>query len=284
MEGMTEPPGITLVCCGLIGTLVADEGLIERAFAEAIATQGVVVGTGAYARRMAQVHHARGQVPADLLAGLFPENQARAQAAHIAFERAIADAIGRSVVRPIPGAKEILADIAAAGARTCVLTSLPRRALRIIVDALGSAGWRDVIDVALSAEEIERGFPAPDPVLTAMLRVGVGDVAEAAVVHATAAGVEGARHAGAGIAVGVLTGAHPAPRLRAAGATHVIASIADLPAALKASGLDLTVAPATVVRTGQRRTRPGSSGATSTDPASINVPPQVPLARRTSGL
>ncbi len=35
-----------------------------------------------------------------------------------------------------------------------------------------------------------------------------------------------------GLVVGVLTGTHPAARLRQAGATHVLASVADLPAIL----------------------------------------------------
>ena len=47
---------VSLVCCGLIGTLVTDAGLVDRAYTEAIATQGVVTGTAAYARCMAQVH------------------------------------------------------------------------------------------------------------------------------------------------------------------------------------------------------------------------------------
>jgi phosphoglycolate phosphatase len=55
---MSDAPAITLVCCGLIGAAVADEGMVERAFAEAIATQGVVTGTADYARCMAQVHRA----------------------------------------------------------------------------------------------------------------------------------------------------------------------------------------------------------------------------------
>ena len=81
MESAIECRSITLVCCGLIGTLVADDGLIERSFAEAIATQGVVSGTSAFARRMSQVHQARGKAPGDVLRELFPDNEARAQAA-----------------------------------------------------------------------------------------------------------------------------------------------------------------------------------------------------------
>ena len=44
---MNSVPHISLVCCGLVGTTVGDgpgpESMVERAFAEAIATQGVVL-------------------------------------------------------------------------------------------------------------------------------------------------------------------------------------------------------------------------------------------------
>ncbi len=65
-----------------------------------------------------------------------------------------------------------------------------------------------------------------------MLRTGVGEVGETAMVHGTAAGVECGRRAGASVVVGVLTGPHPAARLHKAGATHVIKTIAQLPGVL----------------------------------------------------
>ncbi len=107
MTGTGNEPDISAVCCGLVGTLVADDGLIERSFAEAIATQGVVAGTSAYARRMTQVHQARGQgATGDVFRTLFPDNEARAQAAQLAFDRALtADAIRRVEIRIQPAAR-----------------------------------------------------------------------------------------------------------------------------------------------------------------------------------
>jgi len=226
MNGVTDKPGISLTCCGLIGTLVIDEGLIERSFAEAIATQGVVSGTSAFAHRMAQVHQARGRAAADVLRLLFPDNEARAQAAQLAFDRALADAVRRMVIRPVAGATQVLDQLRSAGIRVCVLTSLPRRVLDSVLD---TAGLRSRIDLALSADDVPRGFPAPDLVLTAVLRAGAGAVGEVAVVHGTGAGVESGRRAGASIVAGVLTGPHSVQRLRSAGASHVLDSVAELP-------------------------------------------------------
>jgi phosphoglycolate phosphatase len=224
---------VSLVCCGLIGTMVDDGAMVDRAYAEAIATQGVVTGTAAYARCMAQVHHARGQYAVDVLRAMFPESQARAQAAHLVLDRSFCDAISRMGVRPVPGAPEVIGKLSGAGIRVCLITSFSRRVLTTVLDALG---WSDRVDLALSQQEVPRGSPWPDPVLSAMLRLGVGDVRETAVVHDAENGILSGRRAGSGLLVGVLTGAHSGSRLRRAGATHLIPSIAQLPELLHAAG------------------------------------------------
>jgi beta-phosphoglucomutase-like phosphatase (HAD superfamily) len=101
---------------------------------------------------------------------------------------------------------------------------------------LDTLGWWDRIDLALSPEDVPRGAPWPDLILAAMLRLGVTDVREAAVVHDTASGILCGRRSGAGLVAGVLTGAHSADRLRRAGAMHLIPSIAQLPDLLTPAG------------------------------------------------
>ena len=222
---------VSLMCCGLIGTLVTDAGLVDRAYTEAIATQGVVTGTAAYARCMAQVHQRRGEPAADVMQAVFPDSQARGQAAYLALNRSLCDAIARMGVSPVPGAAAAIEKLAATGIRICVITSFSRRVRNLVLDALG---WLDSVDVALSPEDVPRGAPWPDPVLTAMLRLGVTDVRETAVAHDTDNGILSGRRAGAGIAAGVLTGPHSGDRLRRAGATHLIPSVAQLPELLTA--------------------------------------------------
>jgi phosphoglycolate phosphatase len=222
-----------LACFGLVGTTVADNGLVERAYAEAIATQGVVTGTTAYARAMAQVHRSRGKPVIDVLRELFPGNEARAQAAYLAFDRSLSGGADRLGVSPVPGAPQALDDLAAAGWRTCVISSFSRRRLDGILAALG---WQDRFDLAVSADDVPRGCPYPDSVLCAMLTLGVDDVRDTLIVQATESGVRSGQRSGAGLVAGVLTGAHPAARLRSAGAAQVLASVADLPAMLAGRG------------------------------------------------
>ncbi len=229
---MSEAPMVSLVCCGLIGTTVIDDGMVERAYSEAIATQGVVTGTAAYARCMAQVHRARGRATIDVLQSLFPENQVRAQAAQLAFDRSFSAAVDRTGLTAVPGAEQAVDKLTGMGARVCLTTGFSRRVLGLVLDTLG---WWDRVDLAICPDDVPRGSPAPDLVLSAMLRLGIRDVSDAVVAHGTESGVLGGKRSGAGIVAGVLTGIHTRDRLRRAGATHLLDSIAGLPELLGAA-------------------------------------------------
>jgi phosphoglycolate phosphatase len=223
-------PRISLVCCGLLGTMVADgldqESMVERAFAEAIATQGVVAGTSDFARCMAQISRGRGRSTVDVFDSLFPGNQARAQAAGLAFERSYRAAVGRTGLSAMPGAEEAIDKLTGSGIRVCLVTGLPRGMLGLILDTLG---WRGHGYLALCPDDAPRAFPWPDLVLTALLRLGADDVRDVAVASGTEHGVAAGRRAGARIVAGVRTGPHTASRMRRAGATHLIESVAELP-------------------------------------------------------
>jgi phosphonatase-like hydrolase len=182
---------------------------------------------------MAQVHQMRGQYAVEVLRGMFPDSQARAQAAHLVLDRSFCDAIGRSGVTPVPGAEEVIDKLAGAGIRMCLISSFSRRVLTAVLDTLG---WWDRVDLALSAQDVPRGTPWPDLALSAMLRLGVADVRETAVAHDAESGILCGRRSGAGIVAGVLTGAHSADRLRRAGATHLIPTVAHLPELLNTAG------------------------------------------------
>jgi len=260
---------VSLVCCGMIGTTVTDNGMVERAYAEAIATQGVVTGTTAYARCMAGVHRSRGQSTIEVLRSLFPESQARAQAAQLAFDRSYSAAVARTGVVAMPGAEQAIEKLRGTGARVCLISGFSRRLLALVLETLG---WWDRIDLALSPDEVPRGCPWPDLVFTAMLRLGVDDVRDAVVAHGTESGVLSGHRSGSGTVVGVLTGTHTKERLRRAGATHVLGSVAELPDLLAAgTGADSPAAVGQAVVPG--------AGARDDSAAA-----QVRLERRSTGL
>jgi phosphoglycolate phosphatase len=225
---------VTLLCCGLLGVAADDGGILERAFAEAFATQGIVPGTAAYARSMVRVHQTRGQPAVEVFRGLFPNAPGRAEAATLAFDRSYRLSVDRSGLAPMPGAAEALEQIRRSGTRICLITGLSRSLLGLVLDTL--SWWRQV-DLVLCPEDVPRGYPWPDLMLCAMLRVGVTDVRETAYAGGTESGVLCGARSGASIVAGVLTGGHTRDRLRRAGATHLLGSMAELPAVL--AGADI---------------------------------------------
>ncbi|MFI0448385.1 HAD-IA family hydrolase [Actinomadura sp. 6N118] len=222
---MSGAERITIACLDLAGTTVADGDAVATAFAEAIATMGIVVGTTAYERAMAQVHDARGRPKIEVFRTLFAD-EARAQAANLSFERSYDLVVDRSGLVPVPGTEEALERLTSAGIRVCLLTGFSRRTLGRVLDTLG---WWGRVDMALSPEDVGRGRPWPDLILSAALRLGIDDVRHIAVCGDTENDMLSGRRAGASIVAGVLTGAHDADRLHHAGATHVLASVADFP-------------------------------------------------------
>lgn len=214
---MTDTPPISLVCLDL-ASIVIDSSIVERAFAEAIATQGIVAGTQDYARSMVRFDRSWSRAPDAIFRDLFDRDEPRAQAASLAFEQAFPAAAQRFGLDLPSDVADAIGKAAGAGAKTCLLTMLSRRSCGELLGLLRAA------DLVLCGNDAPRGFPWPDPVLTAMLRLGTADVREVAVVSATPDGVLSGYRAGARILVGVGTGRRAAA-LHEAGATHVIESI-----------------------------------------------------------
>ncbi|MBP2706207.1 HAD-IA family hydrolase [Microbispora sp. RL4-1S] len=222
---------VRLACLDLAGTTIGDIDMLERAFAEAIATQGIVPGTSAYARAMVHVHRSRGCPKIEVFRGIFPGNEAQAQAANLTFERAYEGAIERTGLAPAPGMVEALERLRNADMRIALITGFSRPTLSRV---LSSLSWADKLDLAICPEDAGRGRPYPDMVLTAVLRSGIEDVRQVAVAGDSESDMLCGRRAGASIVAGVLTGVHSRERLVGGGATHIIDSIADLPALLLA--------------------------------------------------
>ncbi|MFI9595549.1 HAD-IA family hydrolase [Nonomuraea sp. NPDC052265] len=235
---MSDVVPIELVCLDLAGTTVGDIAMVERAFAEAIATQGIVPGTGAYARAMVHVHRSRGCPKIDVFRGIFPGNEAQAQAANLTFERSYEDALERAGLVPMPGVLEVLDKLRGTGIKLALITGFSRTTLSRV---LGVLGWHDKVDLAISPEDAGgRGRPWPDMVLHAVLRLGVEDVRHVAVVGDSESDMLCGRRAGASVVAGVMTGVHSRERLLKGGATHILDSVADFPGLVLSEDLGTT--------------------------------------------
>jgi phosphonatase-like hydrolase len=132
----------------------------------------------------------------------------------------LADELG---VEPIEGAGDLIDGLRASGVSVVLTTGFSPVTRDRLLDSLG---W--TVDAALSPADAGRGRPAPDLVLTALLRTGASSVASVAVVGDTTSDVLSGRAAGAGLVVGVTTGAHTREQLLAAGADVVLDDVRGL--------------------------------------------------------
>lgn len=215
-----------LVVLDMAGTTVADGGLVEQAFSAAAERLGEDPAT-----MIDYVRATMGESKISVFRHLFGGDEDRAQQANVAFEAAYGELVAGGLIAPIPGAAEAVATLKEQGRTVVLTTGFARVTQDAILDALG---WRDLVELTLCpADAGGRGRPYPDMVLAALLRTGaVDDVRRIAVAGDTSYDMLSGSRAGAGIVAGVLTGAHGEPALTEHGATHVLASIAELPSLL----------------------------------------------------
>ncbi|MFF5479879.1 phosphonatase-like hydrolase [Streptomyces sp. NPDC012935] len=230
MTKLTNNQQTRLVVLDMAGTTVADGGLVERAFAAASAELGVEPGSPDHADKLAYVRATMGESKISVFRHLFGDEE-RAQRANAAFEKAYGELVDGGLVAPVPGAREAIEELQAGGRGVVLTTGFARVTQDAILDALG---WQDLVPLTLCpADAGGRGRPYPDMVLTALLRTAAADdVREIAVVGDTSYDMLSGVRAGAGLVAGVLTGAHDADALRAAGASHILGSVAELPGVL----------------------------------------------------
>jgi phosphonatase-like hydrolase len=171
-----------------------------------------------------------GQSKITVFRHLFDGDEATAEHANDSFEAAYSRAVDDGRVGPMPGAPQALAEMREIGLRTCLTTGFAAATRDRI---LGALGWDDLVDLALSPADAGRGRPFPDMILTAVVRLQIDDVRDVVIAGDTISDLLAGTRAGAGIVAGVLTGAHDRPMLETAPHTHILESIADLPALLR---------------------------------------------------
>ncbi|WP_370942801.1 HAD family hydrolase [Amycolatopsis sp. cg5] len=204
-----------LVVLDMAGTTVADDGLVVRAFGEAMGSD----------EHLDYVMATMGQSKITVFRAILDDENA-AQQANLAFEKAYAELL--DLCEPIPGAEDVIRSLREDGAKVALTTGFSPATQQAILDVLG---WHDLADLVLAPGEGVRGRPFPDLVLAAALRLETTDLRRAAVVGDTPSDVLTGLRAGASVVAGVLTGTSTADDLGQA--THVLDSVRDLPAVLK---------------------------------------------------
>lgn len=219
---------IETIVMDMAGTTVEDGGIVVEAFTRAWDVRGE---TGDRDAAILWVQQTMGQSKIEVFRHLVSEPSA--QALNRAFEEAYDALVAEGRAAAVPGAEDTIRALQAEGRRVVLTTGFSKKTADGILAALG---WSDLPDLVLTPAEVGRGRPAPDLNLAALIRTRASGVDAIAVVGDTPSDARSGIAAGAGLVVGVLTGASTRDELRAAGAGEVVDSVADLPAVLARSG------------------------------------------------
>lgn len=213
---------ITIACLDMAGTTVADDGIVMSAFKAAIS--GSRLPPAAHERAMRIAAETMGQSKIAVFRQIFGSEEV-ARHVNVAFEDHYAAQVRAGRIAPLPGAAETIKVLRDGGVKVCLTTGFSPATREAIIAALG---WGDFVDLALSPADAGRGRPAPDLVLTALLRLHGDAVSDLAVVGDTPSDIESGRRAGAGLVAGVLTGMGTLADFEQAGAPLILDTIADL--------------------------------------------------------
>ncbi|MEV4368175.1 HAD family phosphatase [Nonomuraea sp. NPDC049637] len=186
------------------GTLVDTEGLWWQAAASVARSLG-------RALTAADAPHVTGRTVGDTAAYLVDgvsgaSGGTSAEGVAGALTEAFAERV-RTGLTVVPGAPELLAELAAAGVPTALVTASPRSIAELVLPRLGHA-----FDLVIADEDTVRGKPHPDPYLEAARRLRVAP-ARCVAVEDSPAGVAAATAAGCRVLV--VDPAHGLGRVRA---------------------------------------------------------------------
>lgn len=225
----TDAAPITLAVLDMAGTTITDDGLVEQAFLAANEAEQLAADDDALEAMLDYVRVTMGYSKIVVFRHLAGGNEEKAQRANAAFESAYRQIVADGAAEEIPGAAAVMAALRNAGVKIAMTTGFAAETQTALLDALG---WSDIADVTLTPAQAGRGRPFPDMALAALIATETESVANMIVVGDTANDILTGVRSGAAAAIGVLTGAHTEQQLKDAGATHVLASIAELPALL----------------------------------------------------
>jgi HAD superfamily hydrolase (TIGR01509 family) len=178
------------------GTLVETEQYWGDAMFELAARLGGSMSDAARARTVGtSMRTAMGILYADL--GIRrSENELRADSAWVEDEvaRLLADGVTWQ-----PGARELIAEVRAAGLATALVTTTPRRLADLVLTHIGEAApGVPAFDVTICGDEVPARKPDPAPYRQAMAALGVG-ADQCVVVEDSQAGISAGLAAGAAV-------------------------------------------------------------------------------------
>ena len=218
--------GLTkLVVFDVAGTTAKDDGLVIRAFQNAVMSFGVQESSPELAEMTKYVIDTMGQRKLDVLTHLYGGDLVKANQAHDRFITEYIGLVASGELEEFEGITDLFKLLRAKGVGVAITTGFPREILDLILEKLA---WNEVIDLSVAASEVAEGRPAPEMIFRSveiyniMRGTSIG-MEEVIVVGDTETDMESGVRSGAATVVGVTSGSRSRERLEDAGATHVFA-------------------------------------------------------------
>lgn len=226
---------IALAALDIAGTTVEEGGAVYRALHEAVQRHGSTADVPDVARWMGA--DKRTAIRALLSLG---GDVSAVEPAFADFERLLREKYAATPPVAMPGVLDAFAALREQGARIALTTGFSADVTGLLLESLG---WQEgVLDAVVTTDDVPAGRPAPYMIHRAMERTGVTRVADVLTAGDTVLDLEAGTNAGAGVVVGVLSGDVPREVLAQAPHTHLLGSLAELPALLATLGAERAAA------------------------------------------
>ena len=223
---------VKLIVFDLAGTVIEDAGQVPAAFTAALRNHEIEITSdsirevrGASKREVIQrfVERQPGGSKADVLA--HTEN------IYNSFRSTLAGLYEKDGVREIAGATEVFTWLQQRGVRVALNTGFDRTITELLLNSMQWNG--DLINAVICGDDVAQGRPAPYLIFRAMEMSGVTSVHQVATVGDTVLDLQAGQNAGVRYNIGVLSGAHTKEQLEREPHTHLLSSVAMLPALWK---------------------------------------------------
>ena len=220
---------IKLVIFDIAGTVIEDAGQVPEAFTTALGNHGIEITSDS-------IREVRGASKREVIkrfvereSGIHnAEVDARAEEIYNSFRSILASLYEKNGVREIAGATEVFHWLQKRGVRVALNTGFDRTITDLLLNSMHWNG--DLIDSIVCGDDVPQGRPAPDLIFKAMERSEVASVHHVVNVGDTVLDLQAGQKAGVRHNIGVLSGAHTKEQLAREPHTHLLSSVAELPA------------------------------------------------------
>jgi phosphonatase-like hydrolase len=227
-SSVTQNKRVRLVVLDVGGTIIQDHGEVPEAMHSALARRGVEVS-------FAEIGEWRGASKRGMVRH-FVELRTKPDAKREALIEAIYSDFSNQTtaayanVQPIAGAEDAIRQLRADKYLVATTTGFDRPLTDMVFKKLG---WHEYFVTTITSDDVVDGRPSPFMLFHAMEAAHVDSVDEVVAVGDTPLDLQAAGNAKLRGIIGVYSGAATKERLSAERHTHILASVAELPALMR---------------------------------------------------